>query len=158
MCVPTVCRASPAPTVRGVQSRPYDALVVDAGGVLIGARDGRSLLDVVAAVRAAGLRTALLTNADRDAEVPDGWRPVFDVVVVSGEVGMRKPEPRIYRLTADRLGVPAERCVFVDDLAVNVRGAVAAGMTGVHHAGRDRTVTELAVLLEMPLSPGVPGC
>ena len=87
--------------------------------------------------------------------MPDAWRPGFDAVVVSGEVGMRKPEPRIYVLTAERLGVPVERCVFVDDLPANVRGAAAAGMTGVLHQSRDQTVTELGALLEMPLPASV---
>ena len=125
--------------------------MLDAGGVLVGTRDGRSLLPVVAVLRAAGLRTALLTNADRDSDVPPDWRALFDVVVVSGEVGVRKPDPRAYALVAERLGVPPERCVMVDDLAGNCRGAVAAGMTSVHHGTYGTTLAELGALLDLPL-------
>jgi HAD superfamily hydrolase (TIGR01509 family) len=58
-----------------------------------------------------------------------------------------KPDVEIYRLTAARLGLAPGECVFVDDLAVNVRGAVAAGLVGVHHTSVPTTLAELNVLL-----------
>jgi epoxide hydrolase-like predicted phosphatase len=131
-----------------VVPRPYDALVVDDAGVLTGG--GGDVAALVRQVRAAGLRTALLSNADGPGRPPE-WHRVFDVVVLSGQVGLRKPDPRIYALTGARLGVAPARCVVVDDLAANVRGAAAAGMTGVHHRSYDGTLAELAVLLEVPL-------
>jgi HAD superfamily hydrolase (TIGR01509 family) len=75
---------------------------------------------------------------------------MFDVVVISGEVGMRKPDAEIYRLTADRLGLDPRVCVFVDDLMPNIRGAVDVGMVGVHHVTPQRTLAELSSLLEIP--------
>lgn len=67
--------------------------------------------------------------------------------MISGEVGLRKPDPAIYALAAERLGLPPEQIVFVDDLAANVRGAVRAGMVGVRHADAATTVGELEILL-----------
>ena len=60
--------------------------------------------------------------------------------MISGEVGLRKPDPEIYRLAAERIGLPPEQIVFVDDLAANVRGAAAVGMVGVHHTDLATTV------------------
>ena len=146
-------------------TRAYDALVVDLGGVLTDGADpswwrlpaaaldaqARGMVAVVCAVRDAGLRTALLSNADLLDQSGAGWDRLFDVRVVSGEVGLAKPSPEVYALTARRLGVAPARCVFVDDLPANVRGAVAAGMTAVLHTSIARTVEELDVLLEVRL-------
>ena len=121
----------------------YAALLVDDLGVLSATRDG-SLLPYVREVRAGGLLTAVLSNAEGPPRT--GLRGLGPVVL-SGEVGLRKPDPEIYLLAARLLGVEPARCVVVDDAAVNVRGAVAAGMTGVHHVGLERTLAELAVLL-----------
>jgi FMN phosphatase YigB (HAD superfamily) len=71
---------------------------------------------------------------------------LFDVIVLSGDVGMRKPDADIYLHTASLLDLPPAACVFVDDLVVNVRGAVRAGMVGVHHRSAAETTAELAVL------------
>lgn len=108
------------------------------------------LVDVIARAREAGMRTALLSNSWGLDYPRDGWDTLFDAVVLSGEVGMRKPEPGIYRHTAALLDLPPEQCVFVDDLAHNVRGAVAVGMVGVHHTDPDATIAELEVLLDLP--------
>lgn len=111
-----------------------------------------SMVELVRRVRGAGRRTALLSNSWGNDYPRDGWDELFDVVVISGEVGMRKPEARIYELTAQRLGVAASDCVFVDDLAANVHGAAAVGMAGVVHTTYDETVRELEVLLGLDLS------
>lgn len=87
-------------------------------------------------LRAAGMPVALLTN--NVAEWGDQWRatiPVeelFDVVVDSSAVRMRKPDPRIYQLACEELGIAPELCVFVDDNAENVAAARALGMETVH--------------------------
>ncbi|MBI1377067.1 MAG: HAD-IA family hydrolase [Frankiales bacterium] len=99
-----------------------------------------------------GLRTALLSNSWGNDYPRDGWDDMFDVVVISGEVGMRKPEARIFEHTVDLLGVAAGECVFVDDLAHNVEAAVAAGMVGVQHRSYDETRRELEVLFGRPLA------
>ena len=121
-------------------------LIVDFGGVLT--EPGAEVL--LAAARKHGLRTALLSNADKlgDDDIAD----LFDTVVLSGQVGFGKPDVRIYLLTAERLGLTPEECVFVDDMVSNVRGAVRAGMVGVHHRDVDTTLMELNALfgIEFP--------
>lgn len=125
--------------------------------MLGGLTPSASMLDVVARVKAAGLRTAVLSNSWANEYPREGWDELFDVVVISGEVGMRKPEPRIYQLLLDRLALPAGACVFVDDLAVNVAAAVQVGMVGVLHRSVDQTAAELEVLLGLALrQPGEP--
>lgn len=100
-----------------------------------------------------GLRTALLSNSwGGDYERGD-WAGLFDAVVISGEVGLRKPDPKIFELAARQIGLQPKQCVFVDDLAINVRGAAAVGMVGVHHTGMQDTIAELEVLFGMPFGP-----
>ena len=100
--------------------------------------------------RRRGLRTALLTNNVREWEPL--WRAklpeldeVFEVVVDSAFVGMRKPEPAIYELTVERLGdgLRAEECLFVDDIELNCESARAVGMTAVHFQDADQAIAEL---------------
>ncbi|WP_082899755.1 HAD family hydrolase [Rhodococcus phenolicus] len=129
-------------------------LVLDFGGVLAGpGTDGRAVAEVVAALRERGVRTAILSNdpggpgADRLRRLGGGR--FVDEVVLSGDVGVAKPDPRSYLLVAERLGLEPAQCVFVDDLVVNVRGAAAAGMVGVHHERPDVAVAELTVLFEL---------
>jgi HAD superfamily hydrolase (TIGR01509 family) len=117
-------------------------LIVDFGGVLT--EPGAEVLVTVARQR--GLRTALLSNADKLGD--DDIAELFDTVVLSGQVGFGKPDIRIYLLTAERLGLTPEQCVFVDDMVSNVRGAVRAGMVGVHHTDVDTTLSELNALFE----------
>ena len=97
----------------------------------------RALWPMVAVVRrlkAEGYKVGILTNNVR--EFGEYWRStipidLFDVVVDSCEVGLRKPDEAIYLLAAERIGVPPERCAFLDDSAANVAAAEAAGMRGV---------------------------
>jgi putative hydrolase of the HAD superfamily len=97
-----------------------------------------------------GLRFALCTNNVREWEPL--WRPklpideLFEVVVDSAFVGTRKPEPEIYAITLERLGLPGEACAFVDDLAVNIDAAREAGMHGVLFRDTEQTIAELAAL------------
>ena len=107
---------------------------------------------VVRRVKTAGFKTGLLSNSWGMDYPRAGWEELFDVTVISGEVGMRKPEPEIYELCARQLAVAASACVFVDDLAPNVTGAAAVGMVGVLHRTYHETVAELEALLEIPLT------
>ncbi len=116
-----------------------------------GMRVEPSMIDVLRATRAAGFRTGLLSNSWGLDYERDGWDTLFDAVVISGEVGLRKPDPAIYALAAQRLDLPPEQIVFVDDLRPNVRAAVAAGMVGVQHVDVSTTVDELETLLGLPL-------
>ena len=106
------------------------------------------MLTAVAAARGAGVRTGLLSNSwGREGYPRERFAELFDAVVISGEVGLRKPDPAIFALGAAELGLPASACLFVDDLDVNVRAAEAAGMTGVHHRRTEDTLPRLAQLL-----------
>ena len=101
-------------------------------------------------LRGRGLRTALLTNNVREweplwrAKLPE-LEEIFELVVDSAFVGMRKPERRIYELTLERLGggLRAEECLFVDDLEVNCDGARALGMTAVRFDDAGQAIAEL---------------
>lgn len=125
----------------------YRALVVDDQGVL---RDGLGpvppdgVASLVRRARARGLLTAVLSNADR---VDPALTGLVDVVLVSGGTGLAKPSPAAFRACAQRLGLEPQQCLFVDDLPANVRGAAAAGMTGVLHRSVEQTTQELDVLL-----------
>jgi epoxide hydrolase-like predicted phosphatase len=102
-----------------------------------------SMTSLVTRAHAAGVRTALLSNSwGLDYDRSD-WLDMFDVVVISGEVGMRKPERQIFDLTLDRLGLPAAECVFIDDMAHNVAAAGEAGLAGIVHGSFDETASEL---------------
>ena len=108
------------------------------------------MIGYVRELRDRGLRTALLTNNVREWE--PRWRAllpeideIFEVVVDSGFVGMRKPEPEIYRLTLERLGggVEPHDCLFVDDVAINCDAAREVGMTAVLFESADRARAEI---------------
>ncbi len=116
-----------------------------------GFRPEPDMIRVVGTARAAGIRTGLLSNSWGLDYPREGWDELFDVVVISGEVGLRKPDPAIYLLAADRLRLRPAEVAFVDDLAPNVRGAVAAGMVGVQHTDVAATVGELEILLGVSL-------
>lgn len=120
-------------------------LVVDYAGVLTDP-DAGELFAVIETLRGRGVRTALLSNAAGGGDAKTALAPYFDEFVFSGEVGVAKPDARVYLLTAARLGVPVGGCVFVDDSRPNVAGAVAAGMVGVHHTSVPGTLAELSVL------------
>ena len=107
---------------------------------------------LVRRARRAGIATALLSNSWGDQYLRDGWDEMFDVVVISGEVGMRKPEQRIFAFTAERLGVPAEATVFVDDHVSNIRAGREFGWVCVHHVEYQQTATELEALFGLPLN------
>jgi putative hydrolase of the HAD superfamily len=111
--------------------------------------------DMVAAVRAAraaGIRTALLSNSwGVDYYPRELLEELFEEIVISGEVGMRKPDADAYLHTAQRLGLPPERCVFVDDHDDNVETASRIGMRTVHHQETTRTIEELERALGVPL-------
>jgi putative hydrolase of the HAD superfamily len=117
-----------------------------------GVRPDEEMLAVLRRARAAGIRTGLVSNSmgagryDRSA-----FPELFDGVVISGEVGLHKPQPEIFLLGAERAGAAPEECVFVDDLRENCEGAEAVGMTAVLHRGAESTVPELERLLDLVL-------
>ncbi|GEM_PF-166712 len=116
-----------------------------------------AMYDAVRALRGAGLRTALLSNSWGCDEYPRAdFAGLFDAVVISGEVGMRKPEPEIFRHAAAQLGLAPRECVFIDDVEPNVAAAVGCGMAGVHHTGATDTAAALQDLLGVPLAQSAP--
>lgn len=107
----------------------------------------------VAAARSAGLRTGLVSNSWGSALYPRArLQAAFDAVVISGEVGFRKPDPAIFRVALERLGVTAERCIFVDDEPAHLTAAAALGMVTVLHHRSETTIAELERLLGVTLS------
>ena len=108
--------------------------------------------ELVRRARASGVRTALVSNSWGNEYDRSGWDDMFDEVVISGEVGMRKPEPEIFLHAAARLDLPVGACVLVDDLAWNVDAAQALGMGAVLHRGDvEATAGELERLLGVRL-------
>lgn len=108
-----------------------------------------SMTSLVTRAHAAGIRTGLLSNSWGNDYDRSDWHEMFDAVVISGEVGMRKPEPEIFELALERIGLPAGECVFVDDMAHNITAAERAGLAGIVHRTFDETAHELE-----PLFPG----
>ncbi|MFG2044358.1 HAD family hydrolase [Dactylosporangium sp. NPDC048998] len=112
------------------------------------AGDDAAMLGFVRAARRAGIRTGLVSNSwglgryDRALLVE-----LFDGVVISGEVGVRKPSPQIYTLGAEAVGLDPQECVYVDDLAGNLKPARAMGMTTLHHRDAAATIGALRPLL-----------
>lgn len=103
-------------------------------------------------LRERGVRTCLLSNSWANDYPRDDWPELFDAVVISGEIGMRKPEPGIFQYALDRVGLPAVGCVLIDDAEANIRGAGALGIRGIHHRDAAATIAELGTLLSSPLA------
>ena len=115
------------------------------------------MYDTIRTLRAAGFSTSLLSNSWGSDEYPRADFPgLFDTVVLSGEVGMRKPEQEIFLHAAATLGLAPAECVFIDDMAANVAAAQACGMTGVLHTGTATTARALQDLLGVPLAWSAP--
>ena len=109
-----------------------------------------AMMDLVAAARASGYRTALCSNSWGTRLYPrDRLDPIFDVIVISGEVGLRKPDPAIFELTTKKLGVEPRACVFVDDHPGHLSSALQIGMTTVLHRTPRTTISEVTGLLSL---------
>jgi putative hydrolase of the HAD superfamily len=126
----------------GLLGRMFAASVIEA-----------EMVELVRSVRRAGLRTALLSNSwgtSGFAYPRDLLGELFDVVVISAEVGMRKPEEQIFQHTAALLGLEPRECVFIDDVEANVTAAQAVGLAALHHRESAATLAHLAGLLGPP--------
>jgi putative hydrolase of the HAD superfamily len=131
------------PELHGFREIYFDAL-----------QPNQPMIEVMREAKRSGRRMALLTNNVREWEPL--WRSmlpvdeIFELVVDSGFVGVRKPDPPIYELTIARLsGVSAEQCLFVDDVLVNVETAGAMGMTGVHFRDNEQAIGEIRHALQL---------
>jgi putative hydrolase of the HAD superfamily len=111
-----------------------------------------AMQEAVRRARRAGIRTGLISNSwgtrRYDRQLLD---ELFDGIVISGEVGIRKPTVEIYELGARAVGLEPAACVFVDDLGFNLKPAAELGMATVHHVDVDQTVAELERLLSVDL-------
>jgi epoxide hydrolase-like predicted phosphatase len=109
-----------------------------------GMRPDQAMIDAVRGAREAGVRTGLISNSwGRGRYDRSQFPQLFDGTVISGEVGVRKPDPRIYAMGAEAIALRPDECVFVDDLPGNLKPARELGMETVHHVSADRTVLEL---------------
>jgi putative hydrolase of the HAD superfamily len=111
-----------------------------------------AMIELMRELQAAGYRMAMLTNNVREWE--PFWRSmlpvdeIFETVVDSGFVGCRKPESKIYALTLERIGLPADSCLFVDDILVNCEGAERAGIAAVHFRDNEQAIAAIRQRLE----------
>ncbi len=110
-----------------------------------------SLMALIRSVRPA-VKTGLISNAWDNARkaftVKFAIADAFDVMVISAEEKVMKPDPRIYRMALERLGVSGAESIFVDDVLENVRGAEARGMRGVHFRSAEQARREIERLLK----------
>jgi epoxide hydrolase-like predicted phosphatase len=123
------------------------------GRLFAGSAIDEVMVAAVRSARGAGIRTGLISNSWGTNFYP---RPLlgelFDGVVISGEVGMRKPAARIYELGADAIGLPPNACVFVDDLPFNLPPAQELGMRTIRHRDAVDTIEQLQELFAVPLA------
>jgi putative hydrolase of the HAD superfamily len=117
-----------------------------------GMKPDEAMVSAVKQLRGAGLLTGLISNSWSTSHYDrEMLAELFDTAVISAEAGLHKPQPEIYRLGAERLGVAPEECVFVDDLRENCEGAEAVGMTAVRHRGASETIGRLTELTGISL-------
>jgi putative hydrolase of the HAD superfamily len=119
------------------------------------------MLEAIRRIRAAGLRVAALTNnwvADTPRHGPDGAETArsrldlqFDVFVESAVVGLRKPDPRIYALVCEKLGLDPSRVAFLDDIGRNLKPARELGMATIKVDDPEQALRELGALLGLDL-------
>lgn len=112
---------------------------------------------------AAGIRIACITNNARvghgsgmagsaaQSEAIAAILARFEAVIESAEVGVRKPDPRIYRMACDRLGLAPEACVYLDDLGINCKPAALLGMHAIKVTGEEQALTDLGAVMRLPL-------
>lgn len=143
-----------------ILQREYEVIIgrvlgVDDHGLLTralgGLRPRPEVLDLIQRTRAAGIRVGLLSNSWGEGEYDpyEGYdlESIFDAVVISGDTGTRKPDPAIYLIATDQLGVPPRECVFADDTAANLPAAEELGMATVHFTDAAEGIGEISRLL-----------
>ena len=144
----------------------FEAEALEAGHTvdaqrIIGLLSGEVRPEMVEAVRRckdAGLITACLTNnfvigdghVDREAEMAEVMA-LFDAVIESSKVGVRKPDPRFYELACSELGISPEEAVFLDDLGINLKPAKAMGMTTIKVLSPEQALADLEAVVGFPL-------
>jgi putative hydrolase of the HAD superfamily len=133
----------------GLSPDRYDGLV---DRLFAGMEPEESMFEALRRARRAGIRTGMISNSwGRGRYDRSTFDELFDGVVISGEVGLHKPQPEIFELGAERVGLAPGKCVFVDDLRENCEGAEAVGMVAVLHRGAEETLERLERLLDVEL-------
>ena len=133
----------------GLSEEQADELVADSWRWYVGALDQR-LFDWFAGLRDRGLRTGILSNSGpgaREAERMWGFEDVTDDIVYSHEVGLKKPDPAVFELTASRLGVQPAEVAFLDDVPANVDAARALGWHAVLHLETAQSIAEMEAII-----------
>ena len=136
-------------------------LGIDDNGLLARAladiRPRPEVIDLAARARPAGVRVAILSNSlgtgDHDPYAEYDLDKLFDAVVISDRVGLRKPGPEIYRLTASLIGLPPSECLFVDDTERNLPPARDLGMGTLLFTGASGEISEIERLTGIPPAP-----
>jgi putative hydrolase of the HAD superfamily len=129
---------------------PPDGLI---DGLFAGVHPDVAMVEAVRKARAAGVRTALVSNSWGVHRYPhEMFDELFDGVVISAEEGIRKPSRRMYELGVERAGTRASECVYVDDLPFNLTPAQELGMATVHHTSAEQSIPELEALLGVALT------
>lgn len=133
----------------GLSGDETDAMMAELWDAYCGELDV-ALRDFAASLRPSYMTGILSNSADgarREEQRRYGFEELVDEIVYSHEVGLAKPDPRIYRLTEQRLGVQPEEVVFVDDAPTNVEAARQLGWTAVHHRDATQTIAEVTRIL-----------
>jgi putative hydrolase of the HAD superfamily len=118
-----------------------------------GSSPDEEMLAAVRRVRRSGIRTGLISNSWGTRRYDTGLLgELFDGVVISGQVGIRKPAPEIYAMGARSIGLEPAACVFVDDLPFNLPPAAELGMGTVHHTSAANTIAQLERLFDVELT------
>jgi len=116
-----------------------------------GSRLDEAMVELFRRLHAGGVRTGMLSNSWGGGYPRELFPDLFDAVVISAEVGMRKPEPRIFRHATELIGLSPDECIFIDDIRANVTAAEQIGFTGVLHGAADGTANRLTELLGIDL-------
>lgn len=133
----------------GLSDEQLDDLEADMWRWYVGELD-RELYDWFAGLRDRDLKAGILSNSGpgaREQEACWGFEALVDVLVYSHEVGLKKPDPAIYALTTELLGVPSDETVFLDNWLPAVEGARAAGWHAVHHIDTSTSIRDIEALL-----------
>jgi epoxide hydrolase-like predicted phosphatase len=137
------------------QLQLHDGSPVSGDGLLermwAGSRMDDAMLELFRRLHAAGIPTGLLSNSWGSGYPRDLFPEMFDAVVISAEVGMRKPERRIFLHAAELLGLAPQECVFIDDIEANIAAAEELGFAGVLHTDTESTAQRLSELLGIDL-------
>ena len=137
--------------IRAALGIPADEFLSVPGAFWSGDRLDREMVEYIRSLRT-HVKTALLSNAwdDLRGVLTESWKiaDAFDEIVISAEVGIAKPDPRIYQLLLERLLVSPEEAVFVDDFSENIQGARSVGLHTIRFQSPQQALAELEIMLD----------